>query len=47
MSEEELVARLRSLIKDPGRNPEWHQTQIYLLRKNWPLLWQFIEETIR
>jgi hypothetical protein len=38
------LARLDKAIDDPGPRPYWHHRQVQELKKNWPVLWNAIEE---
>lgn len=43
---QDAVHRLRRAVTDPGDHPEYHARQIALLRRNWPALWEAVNNLL-
>lgn len=41
---QEQLNKLRKIWKDPGPVPAYHLAQKNLLKKRWPLLWEWMHE---
>lgn len=47
MTQREAVELVRRAISNPGRVPSWHYAIMRKHRKEWPTLWNALDELLR
>lgn len=41
------IKELREIMTDPGSHPDYHWAQVVKLKKDWPMLFNFIDRTLK